>query len=66
MEQQPFRQDFAEFARSVEGLQATWAETTRLADEVLSLTRVGMRAIQLAQARIVGHAGRRRLKLTES
>ena len=64
MEQErTLRADLVEFARSVEMLRATWAETTRLADEVLALTRIGMQAIELA--RIVGRAGRPRLKLME-
>jgi hypothetical protein len=66
MEQERLRQDFAEFARSVQSLRTTSAETTRLANEILVLTRIGLQAIQFAPARIVGRAGRRRLKMTGS
>ena len=53
-----------EFARSVEQLRATWAETSRLTNEVLRLTTAGFREIHLANARILGRAGRRRLRMT--
>ena len=64
MEQERLRQDYAEFARSVRCLQATSAETSRLSNEILILTRIGMEAIQFARARVVGRAGRRRLRMT--
>jgi len=65
MEQEPrHRPDLMEFARSVEQLRATWAETSRLTNEVLRLTTAGFREIHLANARILGRAGRRRLRMT--